>query len=552
MPELFRPDEALVRIALMFPYIPVGLIAFRRLLPRLPLSSKLLAISFFLAQTLMIGLSLVIRPVSPFEIWFWDLNLEWNLLTGIASAQLILVAGIALYASWRSPGSLVLNRLYFLGVSLLTFFIALDETFAIHEHFRFLEVIYSLLAPILVAVSVLVQARSPRRFRIWRIALVTGLLIAGLAEIGLEQVRHIHICGSVGPITLSQCLVPYYLEEPLGFLGIWLMLVAVLGHLSEMQDSSRSRVLPVALVILALWTMILHRVSPVHDAHPPAWATPASVISESGPEIVGYQLDANGQHIALIAYFPDGVALSELGYSIHMIDMATQNSIVGHNAHFNKKNKVSLRKHDFKPLYQQTPKIPMPLDLPANRAFRIVLTLWRERDGEFQREKILSSDLPLLGEAQVILGEWVIPKEPTAPPNTLLATFDTSFVLEAADLPDRVIAGDPLPIAFAWRANQEGDEDLIQFLHLGHSETGQWWVYDQPPLGSRLPTRLWYPGLADSETWQVPIPADLAPGRYAAFTGLYRASDQERVPVRDAAGTPWLDNRVALGSIIIE
>ena len=110
----------------------------------------------------------------------------------------------------------------------------------------------------------------------------------------------------------------------------------------------------------------------------------------------------------------------------------------------------------------------------------------------------------------------------------------------------------PLPITFAWRANQEGDEDLIQFLHLGHSETGEWWVYDQPPLGSRLPTRLWYPGLADSETWQVPIPADLAPGRYAVFTGLYRASDQERVPASDAAGTPWLDNRVALGSIIIE
>ena len=552
MPELFRPDEALVRLALMFPYIPVGLFAFRRLLPRLPLSSKLLAISFFLAQALMIGLSLVIRPASPFEIWFWDLNLEWNLLTGIASAQLILVAGIALYVSWISPSSLNLNRLYFLGVASLFLFIALDETFAIHENYRFLEVIYSLLAPILVAASVLVQAKSPRRFRIWRVTLVTGLLIAGLAEIGLEQLQHIRICGSVGSITLTECLKPYYLEEPLGFLGIWLTLVAVLGHLSEAQGSSYSRVLPLALAILALWSAILYQTSPVHDAHPPEWATPASVISESGPEIVGYQLNTNEQHTAFIVYFPAGLALSEQGYSVHMIDMATQNSVVSHNAHFNKRHKVSLKKHDFKPLYQQTPEIAMPLDLPANRAFRIVLTFWRERDGEFQRDKILSSDLPLLDEWQIILGESVQPAVSTPATSPPLAAFDTGFALEAANLPDRAIAGDSLPITFAWRANEAGDEDHIQFLHLGHAETGEWWVYDQPPLGSRLPTRLWYTGLADSEAWQAPIPADLAPGRYAVFTGLYRASDRERVPVSDAAGKPWLDNRVALGSIIIE
>ena len=568
MPELFRPDEALVRLVLMFPYIPVGVIVFRRLLPRLPLSSKLVAICFFLAQTLMIGLSLVIRPATPFEVWFWDLNLEWNLLTGIASAQLILVAGIALYASWLSPRSLDLNRHYLLGVGLLAFFIALDETFAIHENFRFLEVIYTLLAPILVAVSLIVQARSPRRFRIWRIILVTGLLTSGLAEIGLEQLQHIQICGKVGPVTLSQCLKTYYLEEPLGFLGIWLMLVAVLGHLSEIQDSSRSRVLPVALAILALWTLVLYLASPVRNSHPPERATPASVISESGPEIVGYQLDANGQHPAIIVYFPHGLALSDLGYSVHMIDMASQNSVASHNAHFNKRHKVSLRKHDYKPLYQQTPEIAMPLDLPANRAFWFVLAVWRERDGEFYRDKIVSSDLPLLGETQVILGESVLPAVSASVTSPPLARFDNSYLLQVADLPDSVIAGDPLPITFAWHSDVAGRDDLSQFLHFvyvspsgeGESaeegaesvESGEWWGFDQSPLGARLPTRLWYAGLADSETWQVPVPVDLAPGRYAVFTGLYRASDQKRVPVSDAAGAPWLDKRVPLGSIIIE
>ena len=443
MPELFPPGEVLVRIAVMFPYIPAGIIAFRRLLPRLPLSSKLVAISFFLAQTLVIGLSLVIRPTSHLETWFWHISREWNLLSGIASLQLILVTGLVLYASWLIPRRLKLYRRYLVGVGLLFLFIALDETFAIHEEFTILFLIYALIGPFLLVASAFVYAKTLRRFRIWLIILMTGLSISGLAEIILEQFHRMRLCGSVGPIFLSKCLEPDYLEEALGFLGIWLALVAVLGHLSEMQGSSRPRVLPVALAILALWIAILYQASPVRIAHPPDWATPALVVSESGPEIVGYQLDENGQKAFFVAYFPNGVALAELGYSIHMIDMATQNSVASFDEHFDKKYKVSKSKHDFKPLYLQTPELITPLNLPANRAFRIVLTLWRERDGEFQREKILSSDLPLLGEAQVILGEWVIPKEPTALPNTLLATFDTGFVLEAADLPDRVIAGDP-------------------------------------------------------------------------------------------------------------
>ncbi len=118
-------------------------------------------------------------------------------------------------------------------------------------------------------------------------------------------------------------------------------------------------------------------------------------------------------------------------------------------------------------------------------------------------------------------------------------------------MPELAFAGEILSIPFTWRSDVGSDEDHVQFLHFGHVDSGEWWVFDQPPLGPRLPTRLWYSGLADSETWQVPLPADLAPGRYEVFTGLYRASDQERVPASDAEGTPWLDNRVAVGVLIV-
>ena len=71
------------------------------------------------------------------------------------------------------------------------------------------------------------------------------------------------------------------------------------------------------------------------------------------------------------------------------------------------------------------------------------------------------------------------------------------------------------------------------------------------PLGSRLPTRLWYPGLKDTETWQFPIPEGILPGRYAIYTGLYRLSDWARMPVRDAEGMPLPEARVPLGYLDI-
>ncbi len=72
------------------------------------------------------------------------------------------------------------------------------------------------------------------------------------------------------------------------------------------------------------------------------------------------------------------------------------------------------------------------------------------------------------------------------------------------------------------------------------------------PAFARLPTRLWYDGLFDSETWEIPIPAELAPGAYAVYTGLYRSSDQERLPATNADGGTFVDARIPLGALSLE
>ena len=181
-----------------------------------------------------------------------------------------------------------------------------------------------------------------------------------------------------------------------------------------------------------------------------------------------------------------------------------------------------------------------------------MLTIWREQEGDFVRQKVLSSDHQLWDDTQVVLGELVIPAVSVASDGAPVAVFDKGFSLAAVEMPERAEPGQSMTIGFTWRSDAQGQEDYSQFLHFVNEESGSWWNFDQQPLGPRLPTRLWYNGLADVEEWRIPVPADLAPGSYNIFTGLYRARDNVRVPVSDAEGRPWVDARVSLGILTLD
>ena len=208
---------------------------------------------------------------------------------------------------------------------------------------------------------------------------------------------------------------------------------------------------------------------------------------------------------------------------------------------------------DMFPVYRHSgSESEFPPHTPVNRALWVVLALWHKKTDKFEFQNIIASDLQLVSDTQVVLGEIVLPALSAGPAPVTLAVFDNGFSLDAVDLPERARPGETLTIPVFWRSDVAGREDFVQFLHFSHNESGAWWGHDQQPLGPRLPIRLWYQGLADSEIWQVPLPADLAPGRYTVFTGLYRARDLERVPASGADGTPYIDARVPLGMMTIE
>ena len=576
--------EALARLFIFLLYVPVVLISYRWLIPRLSPTAKFLATVMLVAQALVIVVSLEIQPISFLEWQIWHLNQEKNIPATLASTQLALVSAVALVTAWHSRTQPTLHRLYLVGIALVFLLLAREEFFetrhgALGQGWVFY---YSLLGALIVAATVIVAARSPKHARIWHICLLAGLAMSAIGAIVVEQAQHVEICNTLVSAHGERCL-RYFYEEPLEFLGIWITLLAVLGQFSDAAPRLRPRVrriLYLLLMFLYIHLLLpssylqrgpLHTLSnnlqrgPLHTLStlPLRFeyrflAQPLFVEFESGVGLLGYRTDSEegALVIQLFASTASWHAYTGLGYSVHLVDQVTGESIAGLDASASRRDRwrIDMNVHGKRYLwmYKERIAVQFPAQTPRNRALWVVLTTWREEDDAFVPQKIISSDHQLLGDTQVVLGELVLPAESATSRVGSLAVFDNGFALDTGDLPDRARPGETLTIPFTWRSKADGTEDYVQFLHFGHDETGKWWVYDQQPLGARLPTRLWYGGLADSEIWQVPLPADLAPGRYKVFTGLYRASDHERLAASDAEGTPFVDARVPLGILTIE
>ena len=499
--EFVVSTEALIRVFVFLLYVPTGLICYWRLFPRLSPTSKRLASGILAVQVLVILVSLEMQSYSSVERWLWHLKSEWNIPATLASTQLALAGGIALITAWFAKARPVWQRLYLVGIGLVFLFLGLDEYLTLHEGSPNWERNYTVLGAALVVTTSLVAARSPRRLWIWHLCLLTGLAMSAAGGILLELLPP--TCDSFGVLRLDQCLNFFHWEEFLEFAGVWLALVALLGQLSDAVPMPNRRVRRVLYALPAIWILLLFLNSLIPRLELRLFAQPAIVKFESGVYLRGYRI-GNGAGASSLRLYASARRWKYmgLGYSVHLVDLVSGDSVASHDEWADHQSGFWLLAPDDSPVFRHYMEFRIPPQAPANRALWVVLTLWREKDGDYVLQEILASDHRLLSDTQVILDELIIPSPSTSSSADALALFDNGFTLAAVDLPEYARAGETLTIPFAWRSEEQGREDYIQFLHLGHQESGDWFVYDQQPLGPRLPTRLWYSGLADSEVWQ--------------------------------------------------
>ena len=598
--------EVLIRIILILLYLPTCLLVFWRLFPRLSSTSRRLAVVMLASQVLVIALALESWTL-PYRIRIlWGLDYEWNIPTTLASTQLALVSGAALLTALLVRARPRWFRLYFIGLGLVFLFLALDEFFdPIRPYLARWELYYAVFGAAVVAATLIVAARSPRRMTIWHICLVAGLALSAVGALVIEQFRFQEICGNLGFWHNGVCRI-HVIEETLEFLGIWLALIAVLGQLSDAVPrpgrltswllyflplawiaiipaprefgflewpaiclaliaainvffdaaSWRSSILRLLTVsLLALWLIITYLPSLFSLIEFHILAAPATVTYESGWELRVFHIDhgENAATIQLFAAVESWQQYTGLGYSLHLVDQVSGSSAAGTDSSAKRQHQLPHGPLLESYIYKQWLELNIPSEAPRNRAYWLVLTSWRETGDEYVRQRITSSDYhPLLDDTQIILGELVIPEYSTLPKGTPIAAFENGLFLQAVSVPASAIADKSLAIDFSWRSDADALEDYSQFLHLVNTDTGDWWGFDQSPLGLRMPTRLWYDGMSDSQTWEITPPADLAQGSYTLFTGLYHTTDLQRLPAFDADGSPFVDARVPVGTITIQ
>jgi len=530
---------------------PVLYISYRRLYPFLTSYAKLIVNATIAAHVALIMVWFVAQPASATEEWFWSIDREWNIQSILSSTQFAMISGIALVVAWESRSAGAWRRLYFVGLALSFLYLGYDEFFSIKTCVLGWESCMRLLGEALVVGTVCVAVSSPKRLMKWHRCLLLGLVFIAVGGIVLDRLPD--FCDGLFFINLDQCFaLSDAPDEIVEFVGCWLVLVAVLGQLSDAAPSLRPRFRRALVSWIALWILLLSVFSPVRGPVIVVPGQPASVKFGTRVALHGIHNDENGLPSAIYLYVPPDMINGDVGYSVHLVEQLSGESIAKFDELANRDTSIDSGGAGHERVYAQDVDLNVPPHAPTNQALWAVLTVWRADGGEYMPLKVQSSDLPLLDDGQVILNELVLPAETSPKTSVPLASFHGGLALEAVAMPQHAQAGETLDITFAWRADETGGTEAIQFLHIGNEETGEWWGYDQPPLGRRLPTRLWYQGLADSETWLVPLPENLAPGRYAVYTGLYRTRDLQRIPATDADGLPWPDNRVALGTLVIE
>ena len=442
--------DVLNGIYLLLLYATVGGSAYRWLISRLTPSARKLAAVFLAAQIFVVVVSLFVEPTSAFDERSWELLHEWNIPSTLATTQLAAAGMLSLLLGWLARGKRISHRLYFVALGLAFLFLAVDEFFRVHEPIQDWYKIYTGAGLLMALISAAVWARSPAVARFWLAWMVGGLGLGALGAIVFERINR--ACDGLAFLQIDGCFHFYVWEESAELLGIWLSLVALLGFFSELRPPPSRNMRRAILSLPLIWLLLLLLNAMLPRLELALIARESAIEFENGVRLRGYNLDDRASDrgmISLRLYFSaEQKRYLWLGYSIHLVDPITGLSVASNDSWVDRQHSIWLLGGDFEQVARQMMDVSIPPDLPRNRAYWILLSLWRPRDDGYVGHSVLSSDHRQLSDTQVALGEIVLQDPASASTLRALATLDNGFALTGAELPESARAGDTLSIHF--------------------------------------------------------------------------------------------------------
>lgn len=407
--------------------LSVGGFCLWRFVPRLSPFARRLAIFMFAAQIVVISVQPITRDGHPVDRWLWGVNDEGNIPTTLAAAQMSAIALLSFFCACLSKSLPVWGRFGFLALGCLFIHLALDEFYLFHEANEPLyAAIYAAIGAIIALTTLVVHFRHARQRRraggdiLWLRLLLAGMAVAALGGLAID--RYPFGKCLVRSLPLDGCLDKFLIEEALELLGMWMALLAMLGRYCEISPKP-GRSFDLLIIGLPLAVAILFPAS-IQAFMLDVLDYRYSIIDKSarwGADVnmFAYRLEKDecGITFSPFMYSNDWHSFTGLGYSVHLVDQATTQSVAGADISEDRLSgwssrfvrSVLNRNHT---LYRPRVSVSLPPDAPVNRSLLIVLTIWREEAGKYVRQKILSSDLPLYGDTNVVVGELVLGANP--------------------------------------------------------------------------------------------------------------------------------------------
>jgi len=157
---------------------------------------------------------------------------------------------------------------------------------------------------------------------------------------------------------------------------------------------------------------------------------------------------------------------------------------------------------------------------------------------------LLRAELHTFGKTELAL--YVRP-DATSPPLSEegpveRATFGPAIALDYTPISVTVRPGDVVGVPLTWRASASPGMRYAVFVHVRDADGYPLIQNDGDPVNGDYPTDLWRPGDVIADPRILLVRADMPPGRYPVFVGLYDRDTGTRVPVQDAAGQPLGDS----------
>ncbi len=134
------------------------------------------------------------------------------------------------------------------------------------------------------------------------------------------------------------------------------------------------------------------------------------------------------------------------------------------------------------------------------------------------------------------------------PATPLAADFDGQILFHGYTLPGEASPGERVSLTLVWQAQAAPTEDYAIFVQLRDAANNTLASADHQPYQGLIPTSSWPAGAVVQEVVWLPLPADLPPGSYNLYIGLYRPATLERLPLQgDTSG----ENALILGPLVI-